>query len=118
MIDNVLFDINQTRIDVYLASNENEHYDIPETVKTLSGYSFAHNNYIKSITIPETVTSIETYAFVHSPNLQTITFKGLQEPETCYTNVFTKTNSSLVINVPSNYKGTTFCGKTVTKSST
>ena len=88
-----------------------------QLLKILGDHALSFNTYLKSITIPSSVTFISSYTFSYSSNLQKITFKGLKEPQTCATNAFPGTHSSLVINVPSDYEGDTFCGKTVTKSS-
>ena len=118
MVDGVLMDINQTTIITYLKTKNNQHYDIPESVIKLNSNSFSRNLNIKSITIPSNVNYIASNAFLLCSNLQTITFKGKKQPSTCHTTAFDSTHPELVINVPNNYEGNTFCNKTVTKSLT
>ena len=114
----VLFDINKTKILSYLQTNTNESYIIPDGIKQIGIRSFSSIPNLISITISSTVETIEGSSFSESPNLITVTYKGDKEPSTCATNAFSGCPKLSVINVPSNYEGTTFCGKQVTKQST
>ena len=117
MVDNVLFDINQTRIIYYSMKKESSHYNVPNTVFVIDEYSFAYNKHISSVTIPSSVTTVSHDSFVWCSNLQSAIFEGTKEPK-CATNAFNSCPKLSVIYVPSNYEGTTFCGKQVTKQST
>ena len=111
----ILTNYGKTQIITYLISNTNVNYTIPNGITHIKYRSFQSNQHIQSITIPSTVTMIEYSAFEGCSNLQIITFKGTKQP-TCGDIPFNKVSSSLVINVPYNYNGETFCGKQVTKS--
>ena len=100
-----------------MPTKQDTNYDIPKTVGSLDLFAFSNNIYLQSITIPSSITLIPHSAFRFCENLQTITYEGTKQP-ICEIYPLDNTHPSLVINVPSTYNGTTFCGKPVTKQST
>ena len=55
-IDGILYSKDKKTLIQYVPKNECESYIIPEGVKTISGYAFAGNSKIKSISIPDRAT--------------------------------------------------------------
>ena len=78
-------------------------------------YTFSFNQYIEEIIIPVCVVDIKSNAFSSSPKLTKIVFEGKSEPTNCHERAFYSSPETLVINVPSDYEGDTFCNKKVTK---
>ena len=68
------------------------------------------------MTIPAGIEKVDSMSFSYSANLQTVNFLGKNQPSTCHSAAFSNTHASLVIKVPTNYNGSTFCGRTVSKS--
>ena len=117
MIDGVLFNMNSTRLITYLQTKDNEHYEIPEGIQILEWRSFSSNNHLKSVTIPSSVNQMNINIFADCSNFETIIYLGTKSPQCNDSLLYIPKIESLVINVPSNYEGDTFCGKPVTKSS-
>ena len=116
MIDDVLFDMNKTRIITYLQTKDDTNYVIPKTVQIIEWRAFSRNKNLQSLTIPASVHTINKNIIKDCSNLKTITFEGTKGP-TCHEQALNNYPGSFVINVPSNYEGDTFCGKTVTRQS-
>ena len=70
--NNALFNSERTHIVTYLSSNEEQHYNVPDSVTTIDEYAFFGSN-LQSITIPSSVTIIENSAFARCNNLTTLT---------------------------------------------
>ena len=87
---------------------------IPNSVTYITQSAFLGCTGLTSVTIPASVTSIAQSAFYGCTSLAIVTYKGTSDPRTYTTDIFSNTQVTKV-NVPSNYKSTTFCGVTVEK---
>ena len=58
MIDDVLFDMNETRIITYLQTKDDTNYVIPKTVQIIEWRAFSRNTNLQSLTIPASVHTI------------------------------------------------------------
>ena len=72
-VDGVLFDAAQLTLYSYPCGKENAFYSLPETVKTISSYSFAGNVYLTELYVPNTVQYIGQRAFSQCMNLKSVT---------------------------------------------
>lgn len=87
---------------------------IPDGVNLLDGFCFSHCSELISVVIPSSVNKLNMACFGDCVNLSSITFNGVIPPN-CESSIFYNVPESLIIHVPSNYQGTTFGGRTVTK---
>lgn len=71
-VDNVLYNIDQTRLICYPLGKAGESFDIPDTVNDISNGAFESNRQLTSITIPEGVTKINETTFSWCQNLQSL----------------------------------------------
>jgi uncharacterized repeat protein (TIGR02543 family) len=71
----VLFNKNRTTLIAYAPWLTDATYEIPNTVTTLSGSSFA-NSQLQTLNIPATVTTIGGYTFAGSSRLTEVTFSA------------------------------------------
>ena len=117
MIDGLLIDVKQERLITYLLTNEAETFTVPQNVTVLGDRCFNRNTHLKTIIIHSEVTELQSILFDGCSNLQTIIFEGTSEPSICL-NIFLYAPEGIVVEVPSNYVGDTFCGKQVTRNST
>ena len=113
--NDTLFDINQTRIISYFKTKDEDEYIIPESVIRIENSSISKNKHLKRIRIPQSVTYIGENAFFNTKKLQTVKYEGKRQPETCHETAFNDTHRDLIIQVPIDYEGDTFCGKQVKK---
>ena len=104
--DGVLYDKNKTRL--IAAPGAIESCKIPDTVKTISRYSFANCNNLKDIEIPEGVTKIEDWAFSECGLLTHIDFPSTLTKIDHHS--FYKTNLTGSVVIPDNV---TFLGNNV-----
>ena len=70
--DGVLFNKDKTELVFYPMSREGE-YVMPDGVRKICGFAFAHCRGLESITIPDTVTFIDGLSFCDCPKLKSIT---------------------------------------------
>lgn len=68
----VLFDKSKTKLLRYPVANTATEYKIPDSVTTITEYSFARAKNLTSVTIPDSVTTIEPAAFLATWNLEGI----------------------------------------------
>lgn len=71
-VDNILFNKNKSKLICYPACLKNTHYDIPDSVISISDWSFCECYSLKSITIPDSVESIGEGAFYKCSSLEEI----------------------------------------------
>lgn len=67
-----LIGIEDMRLISYLYTNRDERFVIPEDVKTIGGFSFSGNPYLKEVVIPEGVEEIGFNVFDRCDNLKKI----------------------------------------------
>ena len=96
-----------------MPAKEDEKYTIPDGIVEISYYAFHNNTHVKEISIPGSVTLIEPRGLGKLSNLQVVNYYGKNAPD-CNVYGMMDTPTSVIINVPSNYNGTTFCTRTVT----
>lgn len=72
-VDGVLYDEEQLYLYVYPGGKTDEHFAVPETVKTVGMYSFYDNGHIRSLYVGGNVTSVYENAFCGLSNLAEIT---------------------------------------------
>lgn len=88
---------------------------LPSGLTSIGKSAFRDCTSLSSIVIPANVGNIGLYAFGNCPKLSSIKFLGATEP-TIGSGALSSGSDALVIYVPCAYEGTTFGGKTVTKS--
>lgn len=71
-VDDVLFDKTVTNLIAYPIDKDITEYSVPNTVTTITGYSFAYSLKLTTINIPSSVTSISSSTFQYSENIPTI----------------------------------------------
>ena len=106
-----------TKSPFYSYRSSTVYCQIFDGVTHIGDYLFQSFTKLSEVRIPYTVTSISSTAFSGCTVLKTINFEGLEEPTDCSTSLFSSSTQTMAINVPKDYKGTTFCGKTVKKAS-
>ncbi len=94
-IDNVLFDINKTRLIKYPEYKNAEGYVIWDTVTEITDYAFSGNGYLMGITIPASVTKIGDYAFSGCKSLANVYYSG---SESSWNAIETGSNNTLLTN--------------------
>lgn len=88
--------------------------NLPKTITSLGYSCFYECTSLTSVIIPGSVVLLNTQCFIMCNKLTSITFNGIIEP-TFGSNALYNVPTRCVIHVPSNYNGTTFGGRTVTK---
>ena len=78
------------------AESRIETIDIPNGVETISGYAFQNCSMLTSVTIPESVTSIGNYTFYGCSRLKTVVSK-IKEPFAFGTNCFSPALRKLIV---------------------
>lgn len=63
----------------FLTNTSIKHLDIPDHIKSIDEFAFAHCGSLTSITIPNSVTSIGNSAFEHCNSLTSINYTGTKE---------------------------------------
>lgn len=71
-VDDVLFDKTVTNLIAYPIDKDITEYSVPNTVTTITNYSFAYSLKLTTINIPSSVTSISSNTFQYSENIATI----------------------------------------------
>lgn len=99
-IDGVLFSADLSSIISYPCSRRNDHYSIPEGVKTIE-YTFLNQNpYVTSLTIPQSVTTVKMHGLNGNPNLSKIRILATVPP-TCASGAFGwNDNLTITLEVP------------------
>lgn len=72
-IDGNLYTKDAKNLLCYLPSNEAEIFYVPNGVKVIGSYAFAHCNKLKSIILPNSVETLQTHAFYYLAYLESIT---------------------------------------------
>ena len=62
------------------------------------------------------VAAIPDYAFEGCTNLKSVTFEGKTEPNCSDSNTFSSSVEGIIVTVISDYQGSKFCGKTISRS--
>lgn len=107
----VLFNKDQTTL-IYVPGGFEGAYEIPDTVTTLSEYSFSSCGDLTDVVIPASVTSWTSTVFEYCVNLQTMTFLGDAMPfsefefrEMEFTAYYPETNATWTEDVLLDYGG-------------
>ncbi|MDO4556781.1 MAG: leucine-rich repeat domain-containing protein, partial [Lachnospiraceae bacterium] len=72
VLDNVLFNKNQTTLIKYSSGNQRNDYLIPNTVTDISAYAFYKSKHLKNVTIPAATYLINQCAFSACSSLENI----------------------------------------------
>ena len=71
-VDNILFNKSKSRLICYPSCINSEKYDIPDSVTSISDWSFCECTYLKSIIVPDSVEEIGEGAFYRCTSLEEI----------------------------------------------
>lgn len=69
----VLFNKEKTELIAYPASNEAEHYVIPDSVAVIAEGAFRYAKNLAGVTIPDGIVTLETYVFRECTSLKSVT---------------------------------------------
>ncbi len=72
-VDGNLYTMDGEKLLCYLPANEAETFTVPNGVKVIGSYAFAHCNKLKSIILPNSVETLQTHAFYYLAYLENIT---------------------------------------------
>ena len=107
--DGVLFNGNGSTLIRYPCGINNDTYNIPDSVTTISFCAFYGCNKLTSITIPSTVNTMESEAFLSCSNLTTVIIEpGLTSIEACAFQVCTKLTSITIPSTVTSIKSNAF----------
>ena len=82
---------------------------IPSRVVTVGNYAFANCEALEMAIIGKNVVTMGESVFDSDAKLTMVTFMGSTEPSSCPSSAFTGTGATIV-DVPSTYSSTDFCG--------
>jgi len=89
-INDVLFNIDGTKLIKYPNGNTQTSYNIPNSVTEIEEYAFSGCSSLITLTIPDSVTKIGKFAFESCSSLKNVIFNGKKEPY-CGESMFSNT---------------------------